>query len=82
MKKIFKIFFSIVVVVSIIFALYMKKNIYADSQDVVISFEDFQAKSYQQMLFIEDDIVSKSYLVEGATPSYVIYDYDHNELLY
>ncbi len=60
----------------------MKKNVYANLQTSTICFEDFQAKSYQRMLFIEDNIISKSYLVEGTTPSYVIYDYDHNELLY
>ena len=82
MKKIFKIFFSLIVVINIIFALYMKKNVYANLQNSNMCFEDFQAKSYQRMLFIEDNSVSKSYLMEGTTPSYVIYDYDHNELLY
>lgn len=34
------------------------------------------------MLFVEENDVSKCYLIEGVTPSYMIYDYGHNELLY
>ena len=45
-------------------------------------FEDFIAMSHEKMLFVEENNVSKCYLIEGVTPSYMIYDYDHNELLY
>ena len=45
-------------------------------------FEDFIAMSHEKMLFVEENNISKCYLIEGVTPSYMIYDYDHNELLY
>lgn len=34
------------------------------------------------MLFIEEEAISKCYLIEGENPSYMIYDYDNSELLF
>lgn len=80
MKKIFK-FFLIITLVILISSISFSRN-FAKADLSNTYFEDFIAMSHEKMLFVEENNVSKCYLIEGVTPSYMIYDYDHNELLY
>lgn len=44
--------------------------------------EDFIPDTYEYILFDDGENISRGYLIEGVTEAYMLYDYDHKELIY
>lgn len=82
MKKITKLFLIITLTILISSTYFLRYFVKASSTSTNTYFEDFVANSHHRALFVEADSVSKCYLIEGKNPSYMMYDFDNDELLF
>ena len=79
--KYFKKFFSSLLLLLVVL-LCTKKLIVFGSSTTETYLEDFVADKYEYFIFGEGDENTICYLIEGVTESYMLYDYQNNELIF